>query len=34
VVLDGYAPPAHFARVDETVFGPLLASFALRAPGT
>jgi hypothetical protein len=34
VVLDGYAPPADFARVDETVFGPLLASFALRAPGT
>jgi hypothetical protein len=34
VVLDGYAPPADFAEVDEAVFAPLLASLELRPPGT
>jgi hypothetical protein len=34
VVLDAYAPPADFARVDRTVFEPLLSSLELRAPGT
>ncbi len=32
IVFDGYAPPEHFGRVDETVFVPLLESLTLRAP--
>ena len=32
IVLDGYAPPAFFPRVDETVFVPLLESLELRRP--
>lgn len=32
IVLDGYAPPEHFDRVDETVFVPLLRSLKLRRP--
>ena len=34
IVIDAYAPPADFARVDATVFEPLLRSFQLRAPGS
>jgi hypothetical protein len=34
LVIDAYAPPAEFARVDRTVFRPLLRSLRLAAPGT
>ena len=34
VVVDAYAPPSQFARVDRTVFRPLLRSLRLAAPGT
>jgi hypothetical protein len=34
VVVDAYAPPAEFGRVDATVFAPLLRSLQLRAPAT
>jgi hypothetical protein len=32
VVLDAYAPPEDFARLDATVFQPLLRSLEVRAP--
>jgi hypothetical protein len=32
VVLDAYAPPADFARVDRTVFRPVLKSLRVTAP--
>ena len=32
IVFDAYAPPEHFARVDETVFVPLLDSLKLEKP--
>ena len=32
IVFDGFAPPEHFARVDETVFLPLLDSLELGRP--
>jgi hypothetical protein len=32
VVIDAYAPPASFARLDAAVFRPLLRSLRLRAP--
>ena len=32
MVFDGFAPPEHFARVDATVFVPLLDSLKLRRP--
>lgn len=32
VVVDAYAPPAEFARVDRRVFGPLLSSLRLLPP--
>lgn len=32
IVLDGYAPPEHFARVDRTVFVPVLESLRLTRP--
>ena len=34
IVVDAYAPPADFDRLDPTVFQPALASLRLRAPGT
>jgi hypothetical protein len=33
LVLDAYAPPAEFARVDRTVFRPLLRSLTVKPPG-
>lgn len=32
IVIDAYAPPEHFERVDETVFVPLLESIELGRP--
>lgn len=32
IVFDGYAPPEHFARVDATVFVPVLESLRLTRP--
>jgi hypothetical protein len=34
LVVDAYAPPSQFARVDRTVFRPLLRSLRLAVPGT
>jgi hypothetical protein len=34
IVIDAYAPPGDFARVDGSVFQPLLRSLRLRAPST
>ncbi|CAA9507219.1 MAG: hypothetical protein AVDCRST_MAG30-2272 [uncultured Solirubrobacteraceae bacterium] len=34
IVVDAYAPPADFDRLDPTVFLPALGSLRLRAPGT
>lgn len=34
VVLDGSAPPDQFARVDQTVYQPLVRSLRLRAPAS
>ena len=33
IVLDAFAPPEDFARVDRTVFAPVLDSLALAVPG-
>jgi hypothetical protein len=32
IVIDAYAPPGDFARVDRSVFQPLIRSVRLRAP--
>jgi hypothetical protein len=34
IVIDAYAPPGEFARVDGSVFQPLLRSLRLRAPSS
>lgn len=34
VVVDGYAPPEQFERVDEDVFGPVARSLKLSEPGS
>jgi hypothetical protein len=34
IVIDAYAPPGEFARVDGSVFQPLLSSLRLRAPSS
>lgn len=34
IVVDAYAPPADFERLDPTVFRPVLASLRLRAPAS
>jgi hypothetical protein len=34
IVIDAYAPPGDFARLDSSVFQPLLSSLRLRAPGS
>jgi hypothetical protein len=32
VVMDAFAPPNEFARIDEQIFGPMVRSLKLRAP--
>ena len=33
-MIDAYAPPGDFARLDDSVFQPLIRSLRLRAPSS